>query len=85
MDETRRILETAELFWLTTVRADSRPHVTLAEAWAGKWDGRWRLAVREGGFRHGAEDFSSEVFSVAPTKIYAHAKGDRFGQATHRF
>lgn len=147
-DETRRILETAELFWLTTVRADGRPHVTplvavwvdgaihfhtgaeeqkfanlranphvvlttgcnqwnggvdvvvegeaarttepavlgrLAEAWASKWDGRWRLAVREGGFRHGAEDFSSEVFSVTPTKVYAHAKGDRFGQTTHRF
>jgi general stress protein 26 len=147
-DETRRILETADLFWLTTVRADGRPHVTplvavwvdaaihfhtgaeeqkfanlranphvvlttgcnqwdrgvdvvvegdaarttepavlgrLAEAWASKWDGRWRLAVHEGGFRHGAEDFSSEVFSVTPTKIYAHSKGNRFGQTTHRF
>ncbi len=27
-DETRRVLETAELFWLSTVRADGRPHVT---------------------------------------------------------
>lgn len=27
-DETRKALETAELFWLTTVRADGRPHVT---------------------------------------------------------
>ena len=27
-DETRRVLETAELFWITTVRADGRPHVT---------------------------------------------------------
>ena len=26
--ETRRVLETAELFWLSTVRADGRPHVT---------------------------------------------------------
>ena len=27
-EETRRVLETAELFWLSTVRADGRPHVT---------------------------------------------------------
>jgi nitroimidazol reductase NimA-like FMN-containing flavoprotein (pyridoxamine 5'-phosphate oxidase superfamily) len=27
-DETRRVLETAELFWISTVRADGRPHVT---------------------------------------------------------
>ena len=26
--ETRRVLEAAELFWLSTVRADGRPHVT---------------------------------------------------------
>jgi general stress protein 26 len=27
-EQTRRILETAELFWVSTVRADGRPHVT---------------------------------------------------------
>ena len=27
-EETRRILETAGIFWLSTVRADGRPHVT---------------------------------------------------------
>ena len=27
-EETRRLLETAELFWIITVRADGRPHVT---------------------------------------------------------
>jgi nitroimidazol reductase NimA-like FMN-containing flavoprotein (pyridoxamine 5'-phosphate oxidase superfamily) len=147
-DETQRILESAELFWISTVRADGRPHVTplvavwvdqaihfhtgaeeqkfsnlrtnshvvlttgcnqwdsgvdvvvegdavrttdaavlarLAEAWASKWDGRWRLAVRDGGFRHIDEGFPSEVFSVTPIKIYAHAKGDAFGQTRHRF
>jgi nitroimidazol reductase NimA-like FMN-containing flavoprotein (pyridoxamine 5'-phosphate oxidase superfamily) len=26
--ETRRVLETAELFWISTVRTDGRPHVT---------------------------------------------------------
>jgi general stress protein 26 len=33
-DETRRVLETAELFWISTVRADGRPHVTpLVATW----------------------------------------------------
>src|ERR1700677_4415359 len=27
-EETQRLLEAAEVFWLTTVRADGRPHVT---------------------------------------------------------
>jgi PPOX class probable F420-dependent enzyme len=33
-EESRRVLETAELFWLSTVRADGRPHVTpLVAVW----------------------------------------------------
>ncbi|HLY31536.1 MAG TPA: pyridoxamine 5'-phosphate oxidase family protein, partial [Ktedonobacterales bacterium] len=33
-EETRRVLETAELFWLVTVRADGRPHATpLVAVW----------------------------------------------------
>lgn len=33
-DETHRVLETAELFWLSTVRADGRPHATpLVAVW----------------------------------------------------
>jgi general stress protein 26 len=33
-EETRRVLETAEVFWLSTVRAGGRPHVTpVAAAW----------------------------------------------------
>lgn len=33
-DETRHALETTELFWLTTVRSDGRPHVTpLVGVW----------------------------------------------------
>src|SRR5438270_10866905 len=31
-EQTRRVLETAELFWLSTVRTDGRPHVTPAVA-----------------------------------------------------
>jgi nitroimidazol reductase NimA-like FMN-containing flavoprotein (pyridoxamine 5'-phosphate oxidase superfamily) len=148
-DETRRVLETAELFWISTVRADGRPHVTplvavwadgaihfhtgteeqkfanlranphvvlttgcnrwdqgldvvvegdavqvtdegtlkrLAEVWATKWDGRWQLSVGDGGFRNlNAHDWPSQVFSVTPAKIYAHAKGDPFGATTHKF
>lgn len=34
--DAQRVLETAELFWLTTVRADGRPHVTpLVAVWQG--------------------------------------------------
>lgn len=33
-DDTRRALEDAELFWIATVRADGRPHVTpLVAVW----------------------------------------------------
>jgi general stress protein 26 len=33
-DQTRRALEAAELFWITTVRADGRPHMTpLVAVW----------------------------------------------------
>ncbi len=33
--DTRRVLEAAELFWISTVRADGRPHVTpVVAAWA---------------------------------------------------
>ena len=36
-DQTRRALEEAEMFWITTVRADGRPHVTpLVAVWAGE-------------------------------------------------
>ncbi|WP_172885621.1 pyridoxamine 5'-phosphate oxidase family protein [Jiangella sp. DSM 45060] len=33
-DDTLRVIEDAELFWITTVRADGRPHVTpLVAVW----------------------------------------------------
>ena len=33
-EETRRVLDNAELFWITTVRVDGRPHVTpLVAVW----------------------------------------------------
>lgn len=39
-DETRRALEAAQLFWITTVRRDGRPHVTpLVAVWIGSTSG----------------------------------------------
>ena len=36
-DETRRVLEQAELSWIATVRADGRPHLTpLVAVWFGE-------------------------------------------------
>ena len=36
-EETRKVLETAEIFWLSTVRADGRPHVTpVVAVWSGE-------------------------------------------------
>jgi PPOX class probable F420-dependent enzyme len=33
-DDARRVLESAEIYWITTVRADGRPHVTpLIAVW----------------------------------------------------
>jgi nitroimidazol reductase NimA-like FMN-containing flavoprotein (pyridoxamine 5'-phosphate oxidase superfamily) len=33
-EQTRQVLESAQLFWITTVRADGRPHVTpLVAVW----------------------------------------------------
>ena len=144
--ETRRALEQAEMFWVTTVRIDGRPHVTplvavwadgaihfhtgpeeqkalnlranphvvlitgcnqwdagldvivegeavrvtdedvlkrLAEAWTTKWDGRRQLTVEDGAFHHGGG--TSHAYSVRPAKVFAHAKGDPFGQTRHRF
>ena len=35
-DETRQVLESAQVFWISTVRADGRPHVTpCAGVWVG--------------------------------------------------
>ena len=148
-DQTRQALEAAGLFWITTVRADGRPHVTplvavwldgavhfctgtgeqklvnlaanphvvlttgcnrwadgldvmvegsavrvtddaqlrrLAQAWTGKWDGRWQYEVRDGSFRHSAEPDAGEipVFAVRPDKVLAFAKGT-FSHTRHRF
>jgi general stress protein 26 len=147
-EDTKRLLEAAEIAWLTTVRADGRPHVTpvvpawsdgalyfttgageqkyvnlqanqnvvlitgssdwdqgigvvvegkavhvtdeavlnrVAEAFHVRWDGRWQFAARDGHFYHGDAEWPAEVYGVAPTRAFAHAKGDPFGATTHRF
>jgi general stress protein 26 len=147
-EETRSVLEQAELFWISTVRTDGRPHVTpvvaawaegviwfstgaeeqkfanlqanphvvmttgcdrwdggidvvvegeavqitdeavlrrVAEAFAAKWDGRWRYDVRDGAFHDPDHGNEAMVFSVAPVKVFAHAKGDPFGETRHLF
>ena len=147
-EETRRVLEEAELFWISTVRTDGRPHVTpcvaawaegaiwfstgageqkfanlqanphvvmttgcnawdggmdvvvegeavqvtddtvlarVAEAFAPKWDGRWQWTARDGAFRDPDGGRKAMVFSVVPVKVFAHAKGDPFGETRHTF
>jgi general stress protein 26 len=147
-EETRRALEEAQLFWVSTVRADGRPHVTpvvaawaegavwfttgaeeqkfanlranphvvvttgcnrwdggldvvvegravqvtddavltrVAEAFTSKWVGRWRFKAENGAFRDPDGGGEAMVFSVAPVKVWAHAKGDPFGATAHRF
>ncbi len=144
-EDTRQALETAEMFWITTVRADGRPHMTplvavwldgalhfstgaaeqkavnlrgnphvilttgcstwdsgldvmvegdaiqvtdddvlrrLAQAWTGKWDGRWQYEVRGGAFHH--DQGEALVFAVRPAKVLAFTKGT-FTHTRHRF
>ena len=55
----------------------------LADAWATKWDGRWRYEARGGAFHH-QHGGAALVFSVTPTKILAFGKGT-FSHTRHRF
>jgi len=147
-EETRKVLEEAELFWISTVRTDGRPHVTpvvavwadgaiwfstgegeqkfanlrtnprvvlttgcnrwdqgldvvvegeavlvtedatlgrVAAAFATKWDGRWQYVARGGALRGHDGSGKAMVFCVTPVKVFAHAKGDPFGETRHRF
>jgi general stress protein 26 len=143
--EAEAALESAQLSWISTVRADGSPHVTplvavwldgaayfctgpeerkaqnllehpqvvlltgcnrwdggldvivegtaqrvldpallkrLAEAWRGKWDGRWRYQADPEGLRH-PEGGYAVVYEVQPSKVLAFAKG-AFGQTRYR-
>jgi hypothetical protein len=45
---------------------------------------RGRFRVYHNGFHH-PEGPEAIVFSVRPTKVFAHDKGDPFGATTHKF
>jgi hypothetical protein len=49
-----------------------------------KWDGRWQWRVSDGVFHHENGE-PALVFSVTPTRVYAHAKGDPFCHTRHQF
>jgi general stress protein 26 len=57
----------------------------LAELYRGRWDGRWKLDVKDGAVASGRPDTQVVVFEVRPDKAYGHAKGDPFGQTNYRF
>ncbi|HEX5407918.1 MAG TPA: pyridoxamine 5'-phosphate oxidase family protein [Pseudonocardiaceae bacterium] len=57
----------------------------IADLYAKRWDGRWELTVGEGGFVDaGSGGVQSVPFEVTPTKVYAYAKGDPFGQTSYQ-
>lgn len=59
---------------------------TVAALYAKRWDGRWRLDVRDGAFANPAfAGLGSLVFEVTPTRAYAHAKGTPFSHTSYRF
>jgi nitroimidazol reductase NimA-like FMN-containing flavoprotein (pyridoxamine 5'-phosphate oxidase superfamily) len=61
---------------------DDEQLARLTDAWARKWDGRWRYTVVGGGFQH-TNGGQALVFAVAPSKILAFGKGT-FSQTRHR-
>lgn len=63
---------------------DAAMLLRLAQAWAQKWDGRWQFEVRDGAFFHEGGALAP-VFAVAPSKVLAFAKGERFSHTRHRF
>ena len=74
------LLEEAELFWISTVCADGRPHVTpLPAVWQ---DDALHFCTGADAFVN--EGLTALVFAVRPTKIIAFAKGG-FAQTRYRF
>lgn len=68
------------------VRVTAREQLErLADAWAQKWDGRWRYRVGDGVFLHSDPVIGEAlVFAVEPRKVFAFGKGP-FGQTRHQF
>jgi general stress protein 26 len=57
----------------------------VAELYAERWDGRWRLEARDGRLVDVDTGGSSLLFEVKPAKAFGFAKGDPFSQTTYRF
>lgn len=55
----------------------------LTEAWARKWDGRWKYELGDDGFK-GDGIVGVLVFCVRPAQVFAFGKGD-FSHTRHRF
>jgi hypothetical protein len=145
--DVRGALERAEIFWITTIRSDGRPHMTpliavwfegamcfctgpgeqkaknlgrdpqcvlttgtskwdegldvvvegnaeritddarlvrLAKAYDDKYGSAWHFEAHDGAFYGAGGDGEGWVFAVAPTAVFAFAKGD-FAQTHYRF
>src|SRR3981081_4741332 len=82
--EARERLSEAEVFWLSTVRPDGRPHVTpLLSLWhndalyfsTGTWFGLGD-AIRAGDVL---------LYRATPTTVFGFGKGRQFSQTRWRF
>jgi general stress protein 26 len=58
----------------------------IAELYGTRWDGRWKLTVRDGRLDNGRpSEHPVVMFEVTPTKAFGHSKGDPFNQTNYRF
>lgn len=96
-EKTCRTLEAAEVFWLSTMRADGSLHVTPVVAiWidetmhfcTGDTQQKainLRIVVRDRCFSHVDEQDVVLVFSVTPARVYAFTRGQHGGHTRHQF
>lgn len=76
-----RRLETAEMFWLSTVRPDGRPHAYVAKYGRhfASPDGTWS------GLADSIRAGEALVYQVAPTTVFSFGKGKQFSRTRWRF
>ncbi len=79
--EGRRGLEQAQVYWLSTVRPDGRPHVTpVVAVWL---DGA--LYFTTGPTERKVQAREVLTFRVTPSKAFAYGRGERFSATRWRF
>jgi Pyridoxamine 5'-phosphate oxidase len=86
---TQQVIENAELFWVTTVRPDGRPHSTpLVAVWLDDalhfCTGETEQKAHNLAANHHGDGGEALVFRVEPTKVLAFGKGT-FSHTRHRF